>query len=280
MDSNPGNQKKPYRKNIFNDKRLEDYQKWDLLKLLDIVQKQFKRPKEIQCLDIGASAVEANIFSKYVKKVVGINISQSYLKTDQVPKNVELVVMDGTNLKFPAEAFDFVYSINLLEHIHGVSKCIDEQLRVVKPEGYCFATWYPLWSSGRGHHVQDDMVREWEKELTLSNQGFRNDGTFISDWDHLILSKKEMKSKLLRKLESEKLVHHIVDFIYSSPELNRVFFDQVMDIMKDKKLEIVEISRQEEPPPVELREKLKTLHPFSDFSTAGCQILFKKVANW
>jgi len=262
---------------IFSDQTLEDYQKHDMLKLLDCINNRFNKPKKISCLDIGASANEINFISKYVKNVTGINISENYLKTERLSMNAKIIIMDGRKLKFPDNSFDFVYSINLYEHIHDISNSIDEQLRVVNKNGYCYASWYPCWSSARGHHVMDEMVKNWEKNTGLETQNYTNDGGIIKDWSHLIYSKEEMINHLTDKIKSDVLINIIVDFIYDSPELNRLFFDELITILSQKKLKIIDLKRDENRPPKDIREKLEQIYGVKDFSTEGCQLVFKKI---
>ena len=262
---------------IFAEQTLEEYQKYDMLKLLDCINTNFNTPNTISCLDIGASANEINFISNYVKSVTGINISENYLKSDYLHKNAKIMIMDGRQLDFPDSSFDFVYSINLFEHIHDIGNSIDEQLRVVNKDGYCFATWYPTWSSSKGHHVMEAMVKNWEKEASIETQNYVNNGSIIEDWGHLLYTKVEMQNKLSKVLKNEKITHIINNFIYDSQELNRLFFDDFLKILQSKKLEIITIKKQQEIPPKGIQEKLEKLHGKKDFSTQGCEIIFKKI---
>ena len=190
------------------------YQKSDTCEVLKMIYKHFKNPKQITILDVGCSAVEAKYLAKHVKRVVGLNINKSYFGVKSWPKNVELSVMDGNQLGFPDKTFDFVFSLNVYEHVNDLSKIIDEQLRVLKDHGYCYAQWEPVWSSPRGHHIHDDMVRSWEEECKIETSHYKNDGEFIKNWSHLLLSKDEMFECLKPKLKSEATDDGVSRIIY------------------------------------------------------------------
>ena len=46
-----------------------------------------------------------------------------------------------------------VYSINAFEHFHDVEKALNALYRALKPNGYLFAFFGPIWSSDVGHHL-------------------------------------------------------------------------------------------------------------------------------
>ena len=48
-------------------------------------------------------------------------------------------------------------------------------------------------------------------------------------------------------------------------------------MLQSKKLEIITIKKQQEIPPKGIQEKLEKLHGKKDFSTQGCEIIFKKI---
>jgi len=265
---------------IENSKRLFDWQKKNIVDLLNLINKSFDSPKKIRILDIGCSVEELNIMSHYVKSIVGINTY--FPKNPQnitLNSNVTVLKMDGTDLKFLSNEFDFVYSLNVFEHIQNLSKAIDEKLRVTKRNGYCYAKWYPIWSGPRGHHVHDDvsMVKTWEKETNCKKSIYKNNGFFIPDWSHLLLDKKEMSEKLLPKLKNKKLVEKIVDYIYENNDINRIFFDEVIKVINNKKIKIIFLNKNTiKEPNNEIRKKLIKRYNYSDFSTIECETLFQK----
>jgi SAM-dependent methyltransferase len=261
---------------VNRDRDLQLFQKTDLVEILRVIYKYFKNPKEITVLDFGCSAVVDKFMSKHVKKITGININKDYFKVSSPPKNMELLVMDGANLTFPEQSFDFIYSTNVYEHVGDFSKCLDEQLRVLKDGGYCYARWEPLWSSPRGHHMHDDMARDWEQFIKIKETPYKNNGHFIEDWDHLLLTQEEMVQMLTAKIGSAELSQRIAKYIYVSKDINRLFFEDFERILSRKKIHIEFWKKRISQPPASILNKLKNRHPYSDFGTCSCDILFKK----
>ena len=256
---------------------LKYYQKTDTKSALSVIYKHFRNPKKILILDIGCNVSESKYLAGHVKRVVGINLDRKYLGENACPKNLESYVMDGTRLGFSDKIFDFVYSFNLYEHINNLSKCIDEQLRVLKDDGFCYARWKPIWSGPRGHHVHDNMVRLWEDHLKIEYSDYKNDGQFIKDWSHLLLSKDEMFESLLPMLKSAKLVDIIVKFIYLSDNINRIFFDKIIELISKKNLRVVFLEKTTDEIPPEMLNNLKNKYNYSDFCTSKCELLFRKL---
>jgi SAM-dependent methyltransferase len=74
------------------------------------------------------------------KKVTCINISEVRLKhdksfSDSVPFEMDFLLMDANELKFPDESFDVVYGGAILHHL-DIEKSLGHVHRVLKPGGY------------------------------------------------------------------------------------------------------------------------------------------------
>ena len=256
---------------------LEDYQKAGTKHVLKVIYKNFRNPKKIVILDVGAYASQSKYLAGHVKYVVVINSYKKDLGGNACPKNLAPLVMDGTQLGFSEKTFDFVCSLNLYEHINNPSKFIDEQLRVLKDDGFCYGRWGPIWSGPRGHHIHDNMVRFWETLYKIGCPVYKNDGQFITDWSHLLLSKDEMFESLLPMLKSAKLVDRIVEFIYISDYINRIFFDEIMELISKKNLRVVFLEKNTAEIPPEMLNKLKNKYKYNDFCTRDCEVLFRKL---
>ena len=253
---------------------LEEFQRFDTLEILRVLYKYFKNPHRITVLDVGCSAYVTQVIAGHVKKIVGINIDELYFKIDSIPKNMELLTMDGAKMKFPDKTFDFIVSANLYEHINDLSKCIDEELRVLKNGGLCYGRWEPIWSSKRGHHIHDDIVKAFETQNNIQPSIYSNDGHFIEDWSHLLLTKEQMHARLSLLLENDVLVEFIVDCIYNSSMVNRKFFDEIKKLFNNKKVHIIFWESVADEVPVETLKQLRDRYTFKDFSTRKSQILF------
>ncbi len=115
---------------------LKGYQKADTKHVLKAIYKHFRNPKKIVILDVGSRLSEAKYLAGHVKHVVGINLNKKDLGGNACSNNLEPLVMDGTQLGFSEKTFDFVYSLNFYEHVNNPSKFFDEQLRVLKDDGF------------------------------------------------------------------------------------------------------------------------------------------------
>lgn len=250
---------------------LEIYQKKYTIEIMKAILKYYKKPKNIVVLDVGCSAAVSNYLAGYVKRIIGINL---FMEPRSRLPNVEFLAMDATKLRFDDKTFDFIFSADVYEHMRNLSKCIDEQLRVLKDGGYCYATWAPVWSSMRGHHIHEEWVQSLEKNYELKTINYKNNGTFIKDWSHLLLSKEEMRQSLLPMLKSRRLTNRIVDYIYSGNELSRDFFDDVEDMFHRKNTRIVFLEKLISDPSEEMFNTLKNKYKKKDFSTALCRVLF------
>jgi SAM-dependent methyltransferase len=57
--------------------------------------------------------------SSYVGKIYALEISQTYaMQENKLPSNMEIIIFDGFNFPFEAHTIDFVYSNQLIEHLH------------------------------------------------------------------------------------------------------------------------------------------------------------------
>jgi SAM-dependent methyltransferase len=62
-------------------------------------------------------------------------------------------VADGNLLPFRRSSFDLVYSISVLEHVQNVGIFLQEMGRVLRPGGYMYSIFGPLWFTHCGPHI-------------------------------------------------------------------------------------------------------------------------------
>jgi phosphatidylethanolamine/phosphatidyl-N-methylethanolamine N-methyltransferase len=70
-------------------------------------------------------------------EVVGIDTSRSMLKhaSKHLKENIQLLHMNGENLLFPNEDFDYVILSHVITVVHDPEKLLEEVYRVLKPNG-------------------------------------------------------------------------------------------------------------------------------------------------
>jgi SAM-dependent methyltransferase len=86
------------------------------------------------------------------KTAVGIDVrTEGYSEKAKISKT-PLLGMDGSRLGFRDDSFDFAFSYNSFEHFPEPEQVLREATRVVRPGGYIYLQFGPLWLSPRGAH--------------------------------------------------------------------------------------------------------------------------------
>lgn len=110
-------------------------------------------------LEVGCgTAVIADFFSKYAKKVYGIDQSPAMLKISK-NSNLDLRVGTADNLPFPNNFFDKIVMRMVLHHLEldEIDKVMHEIKRVLKPNGLFFLS--------EGVSIKDDLIESFKAFL-------------------------------------------------------------------------------------------------------------------
>lgn len=202
---------------------MEEYQTRFVANVRTIIANNWllKHPN-ISILDMGCEPTGEQLIeiSKLTRgTTTGINVSSGFpsdTTLSKLPHNVRMIAMDGMNLEFPSNTFDLVISANVIEHVPSPEKFIQEAARVLKPSGIAYIETAPVWTSARGHHVMEGMI----KENCPDETSYRDDGTVIPDWAHLTYSREQLKTQLSRRL-NPNTIDYILWYIYDSGDLNK-----------------------------------------------------------
>jgi len=135
-------------KEFFDD--LDEYRFDKNRYLLDVID--FSEYKSKQVLEVGCGVgIDLVRFARHGAIVYGIDLSQRAI--DLAQKNfelhglkAELMVMDGTNMKFENNRFDCIYAHGVLPYVADVPKLISEIHRVLKPHGVAILQAYSRYS--------------------------------------------------------------------------------------------------------------------------------------
>lgn len=84
---------------------------------------------------LGGNGSDCEIFSRKVKKVVGIDIKLHPNWSKIIKDHVYFCVADVCNLPFSDHAFDMVFEMDVLHHVNNFKRFLDEIKRVTKRNG-------------------------------------------------------------------------------------------------------------------------------------------------
>jgi len=180
-----------------------------------------------------------------------------------------LMNSDARKLPHKDESFSAIFSIAAFEHINDLDKALLEMYRVLKPGGYVYADFGPIWSSSVGHHVyavvDGEEARHWKPEKNP-----------IPNHAHLLLTSEEMRESLLKHV-SPKLLNAILEWVYFKPDINRLFFEDYENLFNNTPFEILFMQTVEEHVD---KNKLKILckkYPaYRKFGVRSIEIFMKK----
>jgi len=139
-------------------KSQEAYFKWRVEKVKRIA-KRFPIMFEVKgkkCLDIGCGA-EAPL-SYYLSENKGIVTSGDVTKelvnqAKKFAKKSKISIFSAEKLPFKDKEFDFVFMMDVLEHVKNPKQAINEAIRVTKQGGKIFIEFSPFYAYPTGHHL-------------------------------------------------------------------------------------------------------------------------------
>ena len=163
--------------------------------------------------------------------------------------------------------FDLIYSTNCFEHISNLEESITRMYELLKPEGRLSSLAGPIFSSYKGHHT-------WINTEEYGLIDFNN--VKIEKWGHLIYSEEELFNKLT-KYYNEKISTKIINQIFHRQSINRLFFDDYVEIINKSKFKIIEFRdwHQSQYPDEETLKKLKKYNK-KNFSTVSIKMILEK----
>jgi SAM-dependent methyltransferase len=139
-------------------------------------------------------------------------------------------------MPLPESSVDVVFSCNAFEFVN-VGRALAESARVLRPGGMLYAHFGPIWSGVDGHQLE--YVR-WEgRDLVFWRD------TLLPPWAHLLYDEDELR-QILRTGIDERLVELVVDHVFHSAKINRLFLEQYVDLALAGPLDVVEIAASDE----------------------------------
>jgi SAM-dependent methyltransferase len=108
---------------------------WDLLKTIQFLEKRVSKASAI--LDMGAMSSEilCALHELGYSNLAGVDLNPR-LALMPHPRTIKYVVGDFTETSFPAETFEAITAISVLEHGFCGPRIFNEISRILKPNGY------------------------------------------------------------------------------------------------------------------------------------------------
>jgi len=104
-------------------------------------------------LDLGAwDGMCCAALEQMGKTTAGIDIRAEGFAEQAACSGVDFLQMDAAALGFESNSFDFVFSFNSFEHFPEPDRVLREAVRVVRPGGYIYLNFGPLYWSAKGAH--------------------------------------------------------------------------------------------------------------------------------
>ena len=239
---------------------------------------------EIDILDNGCDPTGrqlALLAEQTTGRVVGTNVCRGFPQhtIQRQRSNNEFYAMDGQNLSFDDYSFDLVISLNVLEHVPNPVKYLQECFRVMRPGGWGFFSWYPLWTGATGHHIHSDMVSRMTQKLELEPFDYRLDGTSIPLWGHLLFSPEEMLAFLVEEKQYDRaLAQWMRNYTYYGKDLNRWFWRDIWRSFQVLNWNIVEVQHRGVQPidSSTLASLQRKYGVAEDFQISGAKIIVQK----
>lgn len=104
---------------------------------------------ELGCMDAMASAA---LLKEGVVSAIGLDVDDA-ISPAAKQAGVKFLHIPAENIPLPDSSVDLVFSFNTLEHVVDPAQVVQEIKRVLRPGGYFFADFDPLYYSARGLHA-------------------------------------------------------------------------------------------------------------------------------
>jgi SAM-dependent methyltransferase len=236
-------------------------------------------PGTTDVLELGSDLemkVLEQVMALGVRSAVGVNSSEAFWREQAATElggahGARLLKGDACDLAFDDGSFDAVFSVAAFEHIRDVPAALREIHRVLRPGGKCFTSFGPLWSGCRGHHVNAKADgAEIRHADPLKNS--------LPDFSHLLLSPEEMRAAVAARF-TPAMGDAVVESVYRSPEINRLFFHEYEAMLRAGPLRLVNLWPIPDPVDEALERLLRFKYPNeSRFDVTNAEFLLEKTA--
>ena len=202
-----------------------------------IGQKSFQASKYV--LEIGGGSFERVIAlsERYPNKVFfSIDFFYSSRAVENVRRyahlpNLNIIKGYATDKIFADNTFDFIFSIDVGEHIPQLASFICELYRILKTGGIYYFIQNPFWTSSKGHHY-----RHWEPDVQAILKGYKHIQynqyeiiDFLSQFPSLPFDKVEAIKRIYQRTDLSRMSARETRTIYEASQLEIVNWQGLKD---------------------------------------------------
>lgn len=224
---------------------------------------RFSPPRGMRVLEVGADREMKMMRALLVRgaaEVVGVNPAREFLSAEagtggliEEGTGLRLIGASADRLPFDDGSFDSVFSISVLEHILDLRAALAEMRRVLRPGGIVYASFGPIWSGCKGHHVN-------AKVGDLEVHHFEPETNPLPDFAHLLLGRDDLR-EALRGRTAPELVEPVVEWVFDSRSINRLFHHEYQDLFGSSSLSVVSVVPEVDPVDPRLARLLSFRYP-------------------
>jgi ubiquinone/menaquinone biosynthesis C-methylase UbiE len=181
-------------------------------------------------LDVG-SDVPGDLLTVVAEKfgpreIVGLNLATA---DRTISSNARMMKGDIRRTGFPDNHFDLIFSSSAFEHITGLDEAMTEMHRILKPGGFLFSHFGPIWSTSYGHHLwtifEGRLYTYWD--------------VVLPPYAHLLMSAAEIEALLIENGYEPHVARYLGEYVKTSTDQNQLFFEDYEAIFARGAFEIL-----------------------------------------
>ena len=168
-----------------------------------------------------------------LKEAVGINLIIE--ETKAFSSNLRVQYGDLRKMEFPDNYFDLIVSSSVFEHIHDFDIALAEMNRVLKPGGFVYSHFGPIWSGSYGHHL-------WYQ---IGSRAITYHTLVLPPYCHLLMTENELRDWLEQKGEDE--ADEVAKYVFRSKDQNQMMFSDYERAVSESAFEQIVLKGYDNP---------------------------------
>jgi ubiquinone/menaquinone biosynthesis C-methylase UbiE len=200
---------------------------------------------------------KAELLQRFERHLPVLMGEQDFKRFGELPTLIDACsfqTMDAERLLFQDDLFDFVFSLNALEHIRRPERALRECSRVLKPGGQLFCLFMPIYFADSGHHLG---------------------GLIDIPWIHLLYDRSEIKQLIRASGKPPNEVDNILDSLngYSLKRYVEMFARSDLNILEQQIHRGFSLAGSETS---EEFRRVSARYPEQELSTLGMTVVLQK----